>query len=154
MSRLGFCNVQSFRSSNLLLVVQPRAKDRLPYKLEKKLSSAHSSLDQGFLDKVWAVIEQHLDDNTFSVDTFSRKVGVSRVQLYRRVKALTGMSPNQLLRTTRIKRSAALMRDQRVSISEVAYRMGFNSLSYFTKCFKSEYGLSPTQFRRTYRRDS
>ena len=86
-------------------------------------------------------------DSTLSVETIGAELGLSRVQLYRKVKALTGVSPVELIRTVRLQRGRELLQTTDKTVSEVAYEVGFSAPSYFTKCFKDEFGISPQEGR-------
>jgi AraC-like DNA-binding protein len=90
-------------------------------------------------------IEQNMSDSELGVENIGAELGLSRVQLYRKVKALTGQSPVELLRTARLHKARRLLQESDKSISEVAYEVGFTSPSYFTKCFKDEFGVSPSE---------
>ena len=81
-----------------------------------------------------------------SVEDLGEKIGLGRVQLYRKTKALTGYSPNELLRTARLKKASALLASTEKTVAEVSYEVGFSSPSYFTKCYKDYFGESPTDF--------
>ena len=98
-----------------------------------------------FIIRFREYIEQHMSDSNLGVETIGMELGLSRVQLYRKVKALTGQSPVELLRTVRLHKARRLLQDSVKSISEVAYEVGFTSPSYFTKCFKDEFGVSPSE---------
>ncbi len=87
-----------------------------------------------------------MDDESYSVDELSREVGYSNMHLYRKLKALTGETPSQFLRTIRLKRAAELFRKKSDNVTQIAYSVGFNSLSYFNKCFKEQFGVTPGQF--------
>ena len=78
------------------------------------------------------------------MEALGAEMGLSRVQLYRKLKALTGSSPVELLRTIRLSRAKELLADSGKSVSEVAYEVGFSSPSYFTKCYKEAFGSTPT----------
>ena len=97
-----------------------------------------------FLIKFRDFIEQNLSDSDLSVETVGAELGLSRVQLYRKVKALTGQSPVELLRTARLQKGRELLQTTDKNVSEVAYEVGFTAPSYFTKCFKDEFGISPS----------
>ena len=86
-----------------------------------------------------------MTDTDFSVEVIGAEIGLSRVQLYRKVKALTGSTPVDLIRKARLSQSYHLLQTTDMSISEVAYTVGFSAPSYFTKCFKEEYGLLPNE---------
>ena len=98
-----------------------------------------------FIIRFREYIEQHMSDSNLGVETIGMELGLSRVQLYRKVKALTGQSPVELLRTVRLHKARRLLQDSVKSISEVAYEVGFTSPSYFTKCFRDEFGVSPSE---------
>ena len=89
-------------------------------------------------------VERNMTDSDLSVETIGAELGLSRVQLYRKVKALTGQSPVELLRRVRLQRGRQLLQSTDKTVSEVAYEVGFSAPSYFTKCFKDEYGISPS----------
>lgn len=107
---------------------------------------AVSSADELFLERLQKVMDQHLTDPSFTAEIFSREMNVSRMQLHRKLKALTGQSTTEFLRGQRLKLAARLLREGKISISEVGYTVGFNDPSYFGKCFKKEYGCSPSEF--------
>ena len=98
-----------------------------------------------FMIRFREYIEQNMSDSNLGVETIGVELGLSRVQLYRKVKALTGQSPVELLRTVRLHKARRLLQDSVKSISEVAYEVGFTSPSYFTKCFRDEFGISPSE---------
>ena len=101
--------------------------------------------DKGFVEKLRELIDENLGNADFSVEDMGEKIGFSRVQLYRKAKALTGYTPNELLRIARLNKAKALiMTSKEKSISEIAYGVGFSSPSYFTKCYKDFFGESPT----------
>ena len=100
--------------------------------------------EDSFLLKFKDYIEAHMTDSDLNVETIGAELGLSRVQLYRKVKALTGQSPVELLRTARLQKGRQLLLTTDKNISEVAYEVGFTAPSYFTKCFKDEFGISPS----------
>ena len=89
-------------------------------------------------------VERNMTDSDLSVETIGAELGLSRVQLYRKVKALTGQSPVELLRKSRLQRGRQLLETTDKTVAEVAYEVGFSAPSYFTKCFKDEFGVSPS----------
>ncbi len=97
-----------------------------------------------FLVRFKDVVESKMGNSDLSVDDLAAAMNLSRVQLYRKVKAITGSSPNELLRTARLNRGYQLLVKTDKTISEVAYEVGFTAPSYFTKCFKDEFGMSPS----------
>ena len=105
-----------------------------------------SEVDKGFANRFRALIEENLADSELSVEELGSKMGLGRVQLYRKIKALTNNSPNELLRIARLKKAASLLASSEKTISEITYEVGFTSPSYFTKCYKEYFGESPTDF--------
>ena len=101
-----------------------------------------------FISRFREVVESRLDNSDLSVDDLAADMNLSRVQLYRKVKAVTGSSPVELLRTARLNRAYQLLLTTDKSVSEVAYAVGFTAPSYFTKCFKEEYGMVPGDVRK------
>ena len=105
-----------------------------------------SDVDKGFVDRFRELIEENLADSELSVEDLGGKMGLSRVQLYRKSNALTNYSPNELVRIARLKKAASLLASSEKTISEITYEVGFTSPSYFTKCYKEYFGESPTDF--------
>ena len=99
--------------------------------------------DKQFLNQLHAIIQKNLSDSEFGVEDIGKGIGLSRVQLYRKVKAMTGSSVVDLLRKARLAKAKRLLESRSMSVSEVAYDVGFSAPSYFTKCFKEEYGMLP-----------
>lgn len=104
------------------------------------------SMDDLFMRKFIALIEENYSDPDFSIEKGSEKLGLSRVHLYRKVKELSGITPTDFLRNYRLKRASALLRQRSGTISEVAFATGFGSPAYFSKCFKAVYNITPTEF--------
>lgn len=101
-----------------------------------------------FISRFREVVESRLDNSDLSVDDLAADMNLSRVQLYRKVKAITGSSPVELLRTARLNRAYQLLLTTDKSVSEVAYAVGFSAPAYFTKCFKEKYGMVPGDVRK------
>ena len=113
---------------------------------EAELEIADSHLedrDKQFMKQLHAIIQKNLSDSEFGVEDIGKQIGLSRVQLYRKVKAMTGSSVVDLLRKARLAKAKRLLESRSMSVSEVAYDVGFSAPSYFTKCFKDEYGMLP-----------
>ena len=100
-------------------------------------------VDGQFIENFKAKIREQLSNATLTVEDLSAEMGMSRVQLYRKVKALTDVSPVELIRITRLKRAESLLLQGGKTIAEVAYEVGFSSPSYFSKCFKEHFGCLP-----------
>ena len=105
-----------------------------------------SSPDERFLQKAIEVIESNISDSELDIESFSVKVGVSRMQLYRKLHALTDMTVKEFIRHIRLKRAAQMLVQEKMNVSEVAYEVGFKDLSHFRKCFKREFGVSASEY--------
>lgn len=105
------------------------------------------SMDELFMRKFMALIEESYPDSNFSIEKASEKLGLSRVHLYRKVKELTGVTPTDFLRNYRLKQAAALLRQKDCNVNEAAYATGFSSPPYFSKCFKAVYNITPTEYQ-------
>ena len=111
---------------------------------EQEIADSHlEDRDKQFLKQLHAIIQKNLSDSEFGVEDIGKQIGLSRVQLYRKVKAMTGSSVVDLLRKARLAKAKRLLESRSMSVSEVAYDVGFSAPSYFTKCFKDEYGMLP-----------
>ena len=105
-----------------------------------------AEIDKTFITKFRKVIEDNLIDSDLNVDEIGKNLGLSRVQLYRKIKSLTNYAPNELVRIIRLKAAEQLFINSEKTVSEVAYDTGFTSPSYFTKCFKEYFNESPTEY--------
>ena len=135
------------RVDNLL---RSRTMLRSLFSGDKKKEAAEEQLgsrDQTFINRLRDSIRQNMGDSDFTVERLGEEVGLSRVQLYRKVKALTGQTPVDLLKKARLERARLLVEKTDKSISEIAYEVGFTAPSYFNKCFKDEFGVSPGGLR-------
>ncbi|MDX1913728.1 MAG: ATP-binding protein [Saprospiraceae bacterium] len=104
--------------------------------------------EDSFLQKMREVVERHLSEVDFEMPQLERAMGMSRSQIFRKVKALTGRSPSMFIRSVRLYRAKELLRDPKLSISEVAYEVGFSTPAYFSTAFLEEFGKNPTEFRQ------
>lgn len=102
--------------------------------------------DDVFRDNLVAYMESHYENSDLNIDEMSSSLGLSRVQLFRKIKSNFGLSPTNLLRKFRLRKAALLLKDGRLSVSEVAYMTGFSSPAYFTRCFKDLFGVPPTSY--------
>jgi signal transduction histidine kinase/ligand-binding sensor domain-containing protein/DNA-binding response OmpR family regulator len=104
--------------------------------------------DKEFLDKMHTLIEQNLGNAKFSVDTFAQTIGMGRTNFYKKVKGITGHSPNEYVRIVRMKKAAELLATTNLNVSEVSYKVGINDPFYFSKCFKAQFGKTPSAFQK------
>lgn len=105
-----------------------------------------SSAEEQFLERLQTVFDHNITDPGFTSENFGSEMGISRMQLHRKLKALTGQSASEFLRSQRLRLAIHLLEENKISISEVGYSVGFNDPSYFTKCFKQEYGVPPSEY--------
>lgn len=103
-------------------------------------------MDKNFVEKFKSLLDAKLGDSNLNVEDLGKDMGLSRVQLYRKIKSLTNYSPNELLRIARLKKAASLLASSDMTVAEIGYEVGFSSPSYFTKCYKEQFGESPTDF--------
>jgi DNA-binding response OmpR family regulator len=111
-------------------------------------ASVPTPIEDAFISRFKKIVEERLADSNLSVEELAADMGLSRVQLYRKVKALTGSTPVDLLRKARLAQAQRLLQESTLSVSEIAYQVGFASPSYFTKCYKDEYGTVPGESRK------
>ena len=103
--------------------------------------------DKLFIDQLREVVRERMSNPNLKMDELGEQLGISRVQLYRKVKVLTGLSPVELLRQMRLERGKVLLNTTTKTVAEIAYEVGFGTPSYFTSCFKKQYGQLPMDFR-------
>ena len=103
-------------------------------------------MDKDFVERFKSLIEEKMGDSGLNVEDLGKDMGLSRVQLYRKIKSLTNYSPNELLRIARLKKAASLLASSDMTVAEIGYEVGFSSPSYFAKCYKEQFGESPTDF--------
>ena len=142
-----------FHGDELRLIVRNRIEERnrLRERFSREITIqpnaiAVTPLDERFLNKVMTIIEDHMDDESFSIESLSQKAGYSHMQFYRKIKALANQTPSQFLRTIRLKRAAELLGNKSDQVTQIAYSVGFSSATYFSKCFKDHFGMTPGQF--------
>jgi AraC-like DNA-binding protein len=118
--------------------------------LLQDISSVKSlnSPEEEFVLNLFQIAEEKLSDSQFRMDMLSHQIGVSRPQLYRKITTLTGRSPNDFIRDLRLDKALDLLKYKTINIAEIAYETGFNSPSYFTKCFTEKFGCTPSEFAR------
>jgi len=107
---------------------------------------AITPIDEQFLQRLQKVLDDKLVESSFSIEDFSQAVGMSRMQLHRKLKALTGLSASEFIRSQRLKLAAQLLKKSEINVSQVGYSVGFNDHAYFSKCFKEMYQCTPTQY--------
>ena len=110
---------------------------------------ATNKLDKEILDKAITIIEENIGNAEFNMNTFAREMGMARTNLFAKIKAITGQTPNDFITSIRLKRGAHLLRNNpELNITEIAEKLGFSSARYFSKCFKDLYNISPLSYRK------
>src|SRR4030095_286378 len=135
---------------NLRNLIASRQKLRALYEHHRQIEPskmAFNSVDEQFLESFVAQLETHYSEEAFSVEQLAELMHLSRSQLHRKLLALTGQSPNRLIRSFRLKRAHDMVSSHAASIAEISYSVGFGSPAYFTKCFAEEFGLTPVEVR-------
>jgi signal transduction histidine kinase/DNA-binding response OmpR family regulator len=112
---------------------------------DEQEDSRPTDVNTKFIEDFRSKVQSHLSDSELNVETLSAEMGLSRVQMYRKVKALTGSSPVELIRITRLKKAERLLMSGGKTIAEISYEVGFSSPSYFTKCYKDYFGKLPNE---------
>lgn len=128
-------------------------RDRLREKFSKDPHAVRPAIcttdkDKEFADKLAETLTSHLSDPDFSIDDFASMMGLGRTVFYRKVKGVTGYSPNEYIRIMRMKKAVELLSEGKYTVSEVAYQIGMNDPFYFSKCFKAQFGVPPSSYLR------
>lgn len=145
-------DIQVFMSQ-LKRLIQNR---ELIYKKYKKqyymidYASDISNKESRFIHKVNEIIEQNISETDFNAARIAHTVNLSKTQVYRKIKALTGCSTVEYIRLIRLNKAAHMLKKNHYYVKEVCYKVGFNSFSYFVRCFKNHYGITPTKFKRKF----
>ncbi len=131
-----------------LIAQRRQLRERYTRELILKPSEiAVTPLDEKFLHRVKAAVEKHLGEEEFSVEDLAREAGMSRVQLHRKLKALTNQAASDFILSMRLQRAADLLKQNAGTIAEIAYMTGFNTPNYFAKCFRKQFGCTPSEWR-------
>ena len=130
--------LHQYRQHNRQFLHTPDMKaDSLPYQ----------DRDKAFLEDLVAAVESHLADSGFKLDSLSSELRLSKSTLNRKIKAMTGLTPMDFVKGVRLRSACRLLREGKMTVSEIAYTVGFSDPKYFSKCFKEEYGQTPSQFQ-------
>lgn len=142
-----------FNKQHLLIrvrkLLEQRSKVRQHYKHHLSFKDEGENLnrlDKKFLSRLTSLVEENLNSDQLSVEELGEKMGLSRVHLYRKVKKLTDMSVSEFVNSVKLKKSLDLLANSGKTIAEIAYEVGFTSPSYFTKCFKDQFKVSPSEY--------
>ncbi|MGK7393009.1 MAG: ATP-binding protein [Candidatus Cyclobacteriaceae bacterium M3_2C_046] len=142
-----------FDMNELQAIIQSlfNQRDKMRRKLNQEILLQPSLVnlenpDEVFLQKLVKLIEANIENEAFSVEQLQKEIAMSRMQLHRKLKALTNQSASEFIRSVKLKRAAQILRQPGVQITEAAYMAGFNHMSYFSKCFKEMFGMLPSEF--------
>lgn len=150
-----------FHEDLLLLRVEKLIESRK--KLQQRYSQevilrpkdiAITPIDEQFLERMQKVMDVKLVESSFSIEDFSKAVGMSRMQLHRKLKALTGLSASEFIRSQRLKLAAQLLKKSEINVSQVGYSVGFNDHAYFSKCFREMYHTTPSAYAKSAKKQS
>ena len=144
-----FGSVESLMSTvNEALSAQKMPEEKAAL-IEPKINEMHIvSLDQRLVDAATAYVEENLSNSDITVETMSEALNMSRVHLYKRLTAITGMAPSEFIRDLRLQHAEQLILKSQLSVSEISYKVGFNNPRYFSKYFKEKYGVIPSQYKK------
>ncbi len=132
-------------------LVEQRERVRKQFEKNSILKPSQvSSYDEKLLNRAIEFIDENLSDPNLSVERISKEIGISRVHFYRKIKSLLSLSPNEFVRTYRIRKAGQLLQQKKLNVSDARMMVGFNDSDYFRSCFKKEYGLTPSEFIRKY----
>ena len=140
-------SILKIRVDNL---IQSREKLKELYSKNFSLESLGvdvTSVDEKFMQKLYATLQQNIANSDLNLDAFCKELGLSKSNLYRKIKQITGYSPNEFIRNFRLETAAKMLKETDMSITEVYCAVGYNSLAYFSNSFKTLYGVSPSEFK-------
>lgn len=126
----------------------PNASEQNDSETEKEPVPVLSPNDQRFMDKIMETIEKNLDNGELMVEDIASEVNMSRSVFFKKLKTLTGLSPIEFLKEVRMKRAVQLIETEEYSMAQIAYMVGINDSHYFSKCFKQQYGITPTEYKK------
>ncbi len=134
-------------------LLQNRENLRKVFNLNLKLDPSEiniQSMDDKFINRAKEIVEENISEEKLNVQLLAKELGMSRMQLNRKMKGLLNQSPSDFIRTIRLKRASQLLTDGKLNVSEVIYHIGINSRTYFTKAFKEQFGMSPKEYAKKY----
>jgi AraC-like DNA-binding protein len=124
--------------------VEPAKNDTYENYLQQK--------DLEFLKKIHHVIEENIDNSDFNIDSIADTIGISRSAFFKKLKSLTGLAPVDTIKEFRLTKSLEMLQNTDLTVSEVAYAVGFKESGYYGKCFRKKYGQTPTEYMSKYRK--
>lgn len=131
---------------NLLKKREKQQKTYASTPLSDLHSAVHNKLDEEFMKKCTDIILNNIEDSEFSVSTLAQELGMSRTSVFTKIKGIIGMTPNDFIKITRLKKACRMMIEGEYRVTEIGFLVGFSSSSYFAKCFQKQFGMLPTEF--------
>jgi AraC-like DNA-binding protein len=107
---------------------------------------AHTKSDEEFIRKLHVIVQENLDNTEFVVENMAEQFNMSRASFYRKIKGILDLTPIEYIKVERLKKAAQLLREKNHKVNEICYMVGFNSPSYFTKCFQQQFDVLPKDF--------
>jgi YesN/AraC family two-component response regulator len=135
--------INNLISKNLRLKGKYSGSQQQKDKVEEKQVKGN---DEALMERIMKVVNEHLDDSDFNVETLTKEVGISRAQLHRKMKEMTGLPVSEFIRNIRLEQAARLLEEQKINVTQVAYTVGFSNLAHFSTVFKKQFGVTPTEF--------
>ena len=113
---------------------------------DKVVETTVKGNDEALMERIMKVVNEHLDDSDFNVEMLTKEVGISRAQLHRKMKEMTGLPVSEFIRNIRLEQAVRLLEEQKINVTQVAYAVGFSNLAHFSTVFRKQFGLSPTEY--------
>ena len=135
--------INNLISKNLRLKGKFSGTQQQKDKIEEKQIKGNDEL---LMERIMKVVNDHLDDSDFSVDALTKEVGISRAQLHRKMKDMTGLPVSEFIRNIRLEQAVRLLEEQKINVTQVAYSVGFSNLGHFSTVFRKQFGISPTEY--------
>jgi len=135
--------INNLISKNLRLKGKYSGTQQQKDKIEDKQVKGN---DEALMERIMEVVNAHLDDSDFNVDTMTKEVGISRAQLHRKMKEMTGLPVSEFIRNIRLEQAVRLLEEQKINVTQVAYAVGFSNLAHFSTVFRKQFGISPTEY--------
>ena len=142
-----------------LLAERKLFRERIRQQMENQTKTEEDSYEQylvkkdvQFLEKIHQVIEENMDDSDFNIDTIASGIGLSRSAFFKKLKSLTGLAPVDLVKEIRLNKSVELIKNTDLSVSEIAFAVGFKDSGYYSKCFRKKYNQTPREYMNEWRK--
>ncbi|MBQ9215906.1 MAG: response regulator [Prevotella sp.] len=135
--------INNLISKNLRLKGKYSGVQQQKDKVEEKKVKGNDEL---LMERIMKVVNEHLSDSDFNVDVLTREVGISRAQLHRKMKEMTGLPVSEFIRNIRLEQAVRLLKEQKINVTQVAYTVGFSNLAHFSTVFRKQFGVSPTEY--------